>query len=125
MIDLRVHARLFSWVAIFAILLAALAPSVSYAVGSADGVSSIDVCTSQGSKWIQVGENGPEPASEHLLDHCLYCSLHTPTLGLPPAAPTALLTSRQAHEVPLGFLGAPRTLHAWVSAQPRAPPRAF
>ena len=113
--------------AALAILTASLAPSLSYALGFSGGASWIEVCTTEGSRWIQPGEEGSEraPSSAHLLEHCPYCSLHVPTLGLPSAAPVAPLASRPTHEPPVAFLAAPRTLHAWVTAQPRAPPHAF
>lgn len=121
----RTHRRLTSWIAALAILLASLAPALSHAVASATGSNWIQICTAQGSKWIQAGEDGSEqaPASAHVLDHCPYCSLHAPTLGLPPAKALAHLPPvGLSHEVPRAFLSAPRTLHAWVRAQPRAPP---
>jgi hypothetical protein len=120
----RAHRRLTSWIAALAILLASLAPALSHALASATGSTWIEICTTQGSKWIKAGEDGSEhsPASAHVLDHCPYCSLHAPTLGLPPATHLAHLPLRLSLEVPLAFLSAPRTLHAWVSAQPRAPP---
>lgn len=120
----RAHRRLTSWIAALAILLASLAPALSHALASATGSNWIEICTTQGSKWIQAGEDGTEraPASAHLLEHCPYCTLHAPVLGLPPAAALAHLPLQLSHAVPLAFLSAPRTLHAWVSAQPRAPP---
>lgn len=107
-----------------AILLASLAPALSHALASATGTSWIEICSTQGSKWIKAGDDGSErsPASAHVVDHCPYCSLHAPTLGLPPAKHLAQLPLVLSHEVPLAFLSAPRSLHAWVSAQPRAPP---
>ncbi|WP_393938690.1 DUF2946 domain-containing protein [Piscinibacter sakaiensis] len=120
----RAHRRITSWIAALAILLASLAPALSHALASATGADWIEICTTQGSKWIQAGEDGTErtPASAHLLEHCPYCTLHAPALGLPPAASLAHLPLQSSHAVPLAFLSAPRTLHAWVSAQPRAPP---
>ena len=120
----RAHRRLTSWIAALAILLASLAPALSHALASATGTNWVEICTTQGSKWIQAGDDGTEgsPASAHTLEHCPYCSLHAPTLGLPPAPPVGQLPLRLSHEVPLAFLFAPRTLHAWLSAQPRAPP---
>jgi hypothetical protein len=117
------HRRLTSWIAALALLLASLAPAVSHALASANGTNWIEICTTQGSKWIEAGKVGSErsPASAHALD-CPYCPLHAPTLGLPPASQLEHLSLRLGHEVPLAFLSAPRTLHAWVSAQPRAPP---
>ena len=107
-----------------AILLASLVPALGHAVSSATGADWIEICTTQGSKWIQAGEPSTEqPAgSVHLLEHCPYCSLHTPTPGLAPVTDLVYLPLRLTHAVPLAFLSAARTPHAWVSAQPRAPP---
>lgn len=120
----RAHRRLTSWIAVLAILLASLAPALSHALATSTGTSWVEICTTQGSKWIQAGEDGSErsPASAHVLDHCPCCSLHAPTLGLPPATLLGQLPLQLSHEVPRAFLFAPRTLHAWLSAQPRAPP---
>ena len=119
------HHRLTSWIAALAILLAALAPSLSQALGSANGSSWIEVCTSQGSKWIEQGaDNGPAaPVTGHAFEHCPFCSLHAPTLGLPPSAQIAPLPIDGRAEFPPAFLAAPRTQHAWLSARPRAPPQ--
>lgn len=113
------------WIAILAILLSSLLPTLGHAIGSGAGKSFVEVCTSQGSKWIQAGDEGTDdaPASAHLLDHCPYCSLQGSTPGLPPAGALALPVPTLAHAVPRAFLAAPRTLHAWRSAQPRAPPQ--
>jgi hypothetical protein len=121
---LRAHVRLTGWIAALAILMVSLVPSLSHALAPATGTNWVEVCTIHGSTWIQAGEEGTErtPASAHVLDHCPYCSLHAPTLGLPPVAGSTHLPLRLAHEAPLAFLAAPCTLHAWVSAQPRAPP---
>jgi len=120
----RVHTRLTSWIAVLAILLASLAPSLSQAFASGTGSNWVEVCTTQGSKWITPGDDGTKraPAAAHVLDHCPYCSVHAPTLGLPPVVSLTRLPLQLAHEVPRAFLAAPRTLHAWVTAQPRAPP---
>ena len=120
----RAHCRLTSWIAALAILLASLAPALSHALASATGSNWTEICTAQGSKWIQAGEDGSErtPASAHVLEHCPYCSPQVPTFGLPPSTQLVPLPLTLSYEVPLAFLSAPRTLHAWVSAQPRAPP---
>ena len=101
-----------------------LAPSLSQALASANGTNWIEICTTQGARWIAADEDGSKraPASAHALDDCPYCSIHAPALGLPPANGSALQPERLAYDFPLAFLAAPRTLHAWVSAQPRAPP---
>lgn len=109
------------------VLLASLAPSLSHALGAAQGPSWVEICTAQGSKWVQgdsadSGESKNAPAAAHLLEHCPYCSIHTPALGLPPTPLVVPLDLGHEAEVPPAFLAAPRTSHAWVSAQPRAPP---
>jgi hypothetical protein len=117
--------RFASWIAVLAVLMAALAPALSQAFGS--GVSSawLEICTVEGSKWVQAGAapaDDSSPSAEHTLEHCPYCTLQVPHLGLPPSALASVPTPDLAHAVPLAFLAAPRRLHAWVSAQPRAPP---
>lgn len=121
---LRAHARFTGWIAVLAVLLASLLPTVGHALAAGQGGDWVEVCTAQGSRWVQAGDDGAgrAPASAHVLDHCPYCSLHAPALGLPPTVETVLPTLRGGDELPLAFLAAPRTLHAWASAQPRAPP---
>jgi Protein of unknown function (DUF2946) len=60
----------------------------------------------------------------HVLEHCSLCSLHSDTPAVLPGAAVALpLLALSDGPPPLFFLAA-RTPHAWVSAQPRAPPTA-
>lgn len=124
---LRAHRRVATWVAALAVLMAALAPALSHALGSRLGAGWVEICTIAGSKWVQPSDDGapavPEaPATAHALEHCPFCTLHTPAIGLPPPPAAVLPAIDAAHSVPLAFLAAPRTLHAWASAQPRAPP---
>ncbi len=117
---LRAHRRIASWIAAFAVLLAALAPALSHAMGS----GWVEVCTVQGSKWVQVDAGGDAGQTDpaHAFEHCPYCSLHVPALAVPPVPPQPPLVLAPTDEFPLAFLAAPRTLHAWVNAQSRAPP---
>jgi hypothetical protein len=118
---LRAHRRLTSWIAALAVLLAALAPALSHALGSSPGEGWVLVCTAQGAKWVQPGDDNA-PVTGPSVEHCPLCTLHTPTIGMPPAPPAVLPVVDAAAFVPPAFLAAPRTLHAWASAQPRAPP---
>ena len=117
---------LTSWIAVLAILMAALAPTISHALGSKASANWIDICSSVGAKWVQPNAEptgkAPNPAAAHVFDHCPYCSLHANATGLPPTSVTLALPLVFGDEFPIAFLAAPRTLHAWVSAQPRAPP---
>lgn len=121
----RAPKRLTSWIAAVAILLASLAPSLSHALGSTAGASWIEICTSQGSKWITEKSDGSPstPIASHIFEHCPFCSMHAPAPGLPPSLETAPLLIEGHGDFPPAFYSAPRTLHAWASAQPRAPPK--
>ncbi|HMS05573.1 MAG TPA: DUF2946 domain-containing protein [Burkholderiaceae bacterium] len=124
---LRTRNRWTSWIAAWAILLASLAPSLAQGLGWEKSMPWIEVCTTQGSKWIQGdrGDLGALPGAKHLLEHCPFCLLHAPAMGMPPSASPIPLVSGLEDEFPRAFLAAPRTLHAWVSAQARAPPSAL
>lgn len=121
---LRARRPLVTWIAIFAILWAALAPSLAHALGTAKTPSWKEVCSVDGAKKLQDDADGSgDPAAPaHVFEHCPFCSLHLPALGMPPIAEVDVLDLRLRDEVPLAFFVAPRTPHAWISAQPRAPP---
>ncbi|MFZ4874386.1 DUF2946 domain-containing protein [Janthinobacterium sp. Mn2066] len=119
------------WIACFAILLNALAPSMSHAMAAMRGNTSLlDVCTSSGSRLIKV-DLAEDPASQapadsllHHLEHCPYCASHATPLGMPPAStmPFAVLGG---HEVfPSLFYHSPAPLFTWSLSHPRAPPSA-
>jgi len=116
---------LTSWIACIAILLSALAPTLSHAFRGDVPAGWIEICSATGAKVIKLGEPGKstdQGSGGQSMKHCPYCSTHTTVLGLPPAAPAGLTLNTLAFHVPELFLAAPRTLFAWASAQPRAPP---
>lgn len=123
----RVTRVLTSWLAILAFMTAALAPSISHALSSGNRLSWVEVCTPTGAKWVQAAgdaaDETPAPAAVHPLEHCPYCSLHFSALALPAASAATVPLLVPTHDLPIAFLAAPRTLYAWVSAQPRAPPQ--
>ena len=124
---LRRNARaLTSWIAILAILMSALAPSISHALGSKNASPWTVACTSIGVKWVQTeadpADPSPGPGAAHAFEYCPYCSLHANAVAI-PATPSAGVPSTSAtDEPPATVILAPRTLCAWVSPQPRAPP---
>jgi hypothetical protein len=114
------------WVAILAILMAALAPSISHAIGLTMPPSWAEICSTAGKRLVPVdGDFTPKshpPGAMNHLEHCPYCSLHLDAVALPPVAPQVALPLVLAHQVPEAFLHADRTLSVWASAQARAPP---
>lgn len=130
--------RLAAWLAIFAMMLAAFAPTVSRALarGSVSPGSWAEVCTASGVQWVKLGNTATtdsvgsavsgEPASgqpaHNPLDHCPLCLLAADRLGPPSSPPT-----------PFGLHGDPLAiaihqeplLHAFspLAAHARGPPR--
>jgi len=115
----RLLRRASAWIAIFAILAAALSPSISHALASAPDFGQI--CSVDGPR-------GGAPASPDetpdriALEHCPYCASGAGSFAILPAAPAAIfLDARPA-------IAAARTFPAlkrrppYSSAQPRAPP---
>jgi hypothetical protein len=125
---LRRHLRPLSAIALLAMLALALLPTLSHAWASARGGSVwAEVCTPQGVRLVALDGDGPSndggvpmSASAHL-EHCPFCG-STPHAAPPPAQAAPAVPAAVALHVPPHFLHAPRTLHAWRSAQPRGPP---
>lgn len=120
--SLRLRRRFSVWLAIAAMLLGALAPAVSQAVRAADPLAWAEVCSAS-SKTGPAGQQSPADSAAHLFEHCPYCSLHQPVLGLPPA-PTALqLPLAMAEALPSLYLSGPRGQHNWTLRARAARPR--
>jgi len=120
------NRRLASWLAALAVLMAALAPSISQALNVGVAGSWAEVCSTAASTLIKSGEvstdSQPNSGSGHAFEHCPYCSLHSDIAALPPASADTVLAPLPRFGVPTLFLAAPHTLHAWATAQARAPP---
>lgn len=127
MVVTKRQRTVFAWIASFAVLLASVAPSIAQAFQRSGPGSWTEICTVLGNKLVAVDgtqfDSEPPVPAKHLLQHCPFCTLHVTALGMPPN-PLSVPAW-----VPLGFalpglmLVAPRTLFAWATAQPRAPPR--
>jgi hypothetical protein len=70
---------------------------------------------------MHAGSHAPNAPPALHLEHCPFCHLHADALQVPfvsiPVLPSASKPAR-----PSLFFLAPSLLHAWRSAQPRAPP---
>lgn len=125
----------FAFIAFLAVFALALLPTVSHALthwriaGAAGGWA--EVCTVQGPKRVAIDAAGQlmdtvvadEAALSAVhLQHCPLCVLHSDGPPPLPVAAVALPLLLAGNDPPAAFLHAPRTLHAWRSAQPRGPP---
>lgn len=129
--------RLFNGLAILAMLMNALAPSLSQAQATAAGSTSgwMEICSTQGSRWVKVNESGdvvaestarPDdaPPSVHQ-GACGYCLTHAGSFALlPPAVgcqPQAAAHSGALAVAPQATIAPPA--RAWAVPAVRAPPR--
>lgn len=112
--------------AIVAMLIAALAPTITRAMAAENGRSWAEICSVQGTLPVAVadapGQTSPDTDPSQMLDACRYCTVHADGTPLPPMAlalPPMALPSFIAPE------HAPADVPArtgWLAAQPRAPP---
>jgi hypothetical protein len=113
------------WIAVLAILMAALAPAISHALMSGTKASWVEVCTSAGARWVNVAgdaDEQPTPAGAHALDHCPYCSLHVDAVDVPVGPAPTVGAALPSHAPAVARQASPRPRHAWASARSRAPP---
>ena len=135
--SLRSRLRSFTWLALFAMLGLALAPTVSHAlatVGVAGGSKPwAEICSAAGAKLSSAAvlpdtpespESPAAPSDGTAMhpEHCPLCTLASHTSALPPADPALLPVPDGAAYLPALFSHAPRPLFAWASARPRGPP---
>jgi Protein of unknown function (DUF2946) len=113
---IRQRLRLFTWVALFAMLGLAIAPSVSHALSAQQASNPwTEICSTS--------NPGEQPRSAAmLLEHCAMCVVVAQAIGMPPAPVTALPAPEGAAYVAALFLEASRPLFAWRPPQARAPP---
>ena len=125
----RLHRRFTAWVALFALVLGALAPTVTQAmVAGGERADWLEGCGVSGMGWVKAdtGEvsqqqpDGSAPAGD-ASQHCPWCTLHGGSASLPLAHVLPELPPRVT-DFPPAFYRAPLAVTAWAPAQSRAPP---
>jgi hypothetical protein len=120
----RRSRRFTAWIACMAMLAALFMPGLSYALSAqspAHGASHAadhEFCSTEAAP-----ESAPAPVHSAFHGaHCPFCLLHMDVAAPPPALSGFLpLRTGLRYRAP-AFLHARRSLHVWLSAQPRAPP---
>lgn len=128
-----------AWIAIFAVLLATLAPSISHAL-AASGWTGYFGDTELCSADANDGENaavdelheahaqheheGAPALDDHRLhfEHCQFCFTHAGSFGTPPTPEFVVPPLVGAAVLPNLFFHSPRPLFTWAAPQARAPP---
>jgi len=128
----RRRARI-AWVALVAMLMSALAPSLSHATmataaGAPWGGALAEICTIDGAAVVAdaTGQRDSRsvPADHELLrfEHCPYCLSHAGAVALPTQPAVAVRPVDGGEPIPSAFLQAPAPCRARLAGQPRAPP---
>ena len=118
------------WIACFAILMAALAPTLSraFTVASGQAVPSFEICSVAGGMNmlpVKLSTDAPDPAKGAMRMDCPCCSMHAATLDLFPTALVLASGELITGLLPLLFYQSATPLFAWTPVQPRGPPAAF
>lgn len=120
---LRGRRTFSSWIALLAILVVTLAPSVTGMLSASSGQLWDQVCSATSPAVTKTSTSGDEsPATPHAFEHCPYCALHA-DLAPPPDprhADAGMVLAWRAQ--PAAFDHAPRADAVWAGAQPRGPP---
>jgi hypothetical protein len=129
-------------VAIFAVLLAALAMSISQRIAAIQWAAYSDEterCSMEESRADDVADlhapllhashthqNIP-PSDDHgtHFEHCPFCFTHAGSFGVPPTAEFNVSLISSSTAMPKLFLHSSRTLFVWAAAQARAPPALY
>ncbi len=121
------HRAFAAWLAALAMLLLALAPSVTRVLAYGDGASWVSVCTTGGLVQVQrldSGEPIPNPAEHVAQAECPYCALQAHAQVLPSSLPLLALPAQHGGALPTFDAVVHRGATPWPPAQARAPPRA-
>lgn len=122
------HRTLWLWIACFAVLMNALAPSISHAVAYSKGTPPTwEICRADGTRATFTGGVADVAAKKPLVvmamgEDCAYCAAHAGSFGLPPATVSGLPAAAQTRLHPFLFYRAPQPLAAWSASRPRGPP---
>ena len=111
-------------------LMTALMPTLARALAPQRAASAawLEICSAMGTRYVQApaapdSQNSPDTSDKRAggMNDCPYCRVHVDVPVLPPSLP-AVPQFAVVSERPALFYHAPTPLHAWVAAQPRAPP---
>jgi hypothetical protein len=115
--------HLSHWIAVFAVVMSSVAPTVSQAVSLAQhgqGIS-LEVCTTTGVKMTQVIDIGDADESAQASVQCPFCVVHG-NYALPLNHELSFAKPVNNNIYPQLFYQSPKPLFAWVALPSRAPP---
>jgi len=111
------------WIALFAMLIGVLAPTVSRVLAAGEG-SWNAVCSASGIVYLPV-DTAPAPdegGAQHLAAACAYCFTSAASFGLAAAPPLSIQTPVGHLVLPVAVPSGPLVLISHAVSSPRAPP---
>ena len=121
----RIHHRFTAWLAMLALVMSALAPTVSQAVVmSSDRAEWLEVCTTTGVMWVKADSATTDDGTLPMVGHEQGCDICTHTVtGAPPVlTDIAVPALWQSSAQPQALVSSAHPAVLWASAQSRAPP---
>lgn len=119
----RKNSFIAAWIAVLAILLAALAPAISHAITAQPGCS--NGAHEASTKDLHASEHTGETESDSdvaiHIKHCPFCIKHAASFMLLPVTFCVPVVAA-GHTTPPIHDEWPHPIIAWLAAQPRAPP---
>ena len=118
----RIHRRFTAWLAMLALVMSALAPTVSQAVVmSSERGDWLEVCTTTGVMWVKADLAAADDSTVPMVGHEQGCDICTH--GAPPVLKGIdALAMAQPSARPQALAASAHTAVPWAAAQSRAPP---
>ena len=120
---------LWIWLTAIAVMLSAIAPTISHASRAVRGVDLeyVSICTTSGMKWLdvktgEISDSTPSAAEVAIQADRCECCLTQPLALIPNLFNEVHMLSITRSDMPFLFYHAPAKLHAWSQSIPRAPP---
>jgi Protein of unknown function (DUF2946) len=123
MLPPRKRSKLISWIATLAILMSALAPTISHALSLSKASKGFvaEICTTSGIKLAQAIDEDSSPSPSAAEGHCPYCVV-SPLYLLPNATAIEFHAPGCYTKQSLFSYESPRLLFSWLSLPSRSPP---
>ena len=114
----------FSWLAIAALLMLALAPGISHAIAASQGSTQlVELCTSRGIITIAVADTAPaEYPDDAQVMHCAFCSLQNHAQMAGPPGIVVPSPTRFSVAAPTASDDEPTPSWVWAGVHARGPP---
>ena len=116
----QVNAHFVHWIAVIAMVMASLAPTISQALADTQGYK-VEICTVMGTKMISVSDDAASNEGQNKKS-CPYCLAHA-TCAIPSQTSLRFAEPKALNIYPQLFYKSPKPLTAWITPPHQAPPQ--